>query len=127
MYIKSAVDKCDLGTHFVLQVISHGDYQNPLRLHLYADLKAPAVDTISNQKFIYDSYFDEIDGFHRGGLLITFTNHEICPPKSFSCVLLLQKEYRIQRTSVEEIVANIEAEHGGGRKKMKVKENLYCI
>ena len=100
VYVKMAVDKCELGTHFVMGVLSSNDYQNPKSLHLFGDIKAPAVDTFENHMFILKQYHDEIDGFIRGGMILTISNHREFPVKSHSCVMILHKDYRIQRNSV---------------------------
>ena len=127
MYVKTAVDKCELGTHFVSQVLSDGDYQNPLRLHMLGDLKIPAADTIANQRFILKSYYDEIEGFHRGGLLITFTVHDGGVTFSRSCVLILHKDFRDRRQGIE-VMANSDGEcdiEGGTVDEHK--EDIFCL
>ena len=127
VYFKTAVDKCDLGTHFVSQVVSSNGYQNPQRLHIFGDLKAPASDTVSNHKYILDSYYDEIDGFHRGGIVITFTVHHEEYPVSHSCVLLLHKAYRIKRAVKQEIARKLdEIKTDEDIKRNDREEKLYC-
>ena len=84
---------------------------------MFADIKAPAVDTFENHRFILNSYTDEIDGLQRGGLQITFNNHRVKPIRSYSCVLILHKDYRLSRNQISEVLADIKADEGGGKRK----------
>ena len=117
-----------LGTHFVSQVVSSNGYQNPQRLHLFGDLKAPASDTASNHKYILGSYYDEIDGFHRGGIMITLTLHHKINSVSHSCVLILNKAYRINRAAQQEIARALDEDKiDEENERNGPEEKLYCI